>query len=187
MLLEETRAFFVQLSFFQLLLSFVLVLLNRKNWSVKFFAFLALSFLLGMASEWLGVHTGLLFGAYHYGSVLGKTLYGVPLIIGVNWSLLSIISAGLIAGLKLTKWLEISVATALMVFLDFLMEPVATQLGFWSWKGGHIPLFNYISWGLVAFLMQLLLKTWHLNESNKVAQGLFIWLILFFSILNLAL
>jgi putative membrane protein len=149
--------------------------------------FLGLSFLIGMAAEWVGVHTGLLFGNYHYGSVLGPKILAVPFIIGMNWAMLSIISAALIEKLNLKAWLEILIAALLMVFLDFLMEPVAMKLHFWSWKNQEIPLYNYVCWLAISILIQALYKRWHLNETNKVAIALFFFLTAFFSILNLQL
>ena len=38
-----------------------------------------------MTVELVGTKTGMLFGDYSYGKVLGPALQGVPLIIGINW------------------------------------------------------------------------------------------------------
>lgn len=140
-----------------------------------------------MTVEWIGVHTGFLFGDYHYGSVLGPKVAGVPLIIGVNWAMLSVVSAALLSSLKLAFWLEVILAAILMVFLDFLMEPVAVKLGFWYWKGGLIPSFNYVCWFLIAGLLQFVYRKWRLNETNNVAVALFIYMTIFFTFLNFRL
>ncbi|MEN9744103.1 MAG: hypothetical protein RLZZ65_1908 [Bacteroidota bacterium] len=187
MSISSIRSFFVDLSFFHLLLSFLVLLFSRKKYGLTFWMFLGLSFLIGMAAEWVGVHTGLLFGNYHYGSVLGPKILAVPFIIGMNWAMLSIISAALIEKLNLKAWLEILIAAVLMVFLDFLMEPVAMKLHFWNWKNQEIPLYNYVCWLAISILIQALYKRWHLNETNKVAIALFFFLTAFFSILNLQL
>jgi putative membrane protein len=111
----------------------------------------------------------------------------VPLIIGVNWAMLSVVSAALLSSLKLAFWLEVILAAILMVFLDFLMEPVAVKLGFWYWKGGVIPSFNYVCWFLIAGLLQFVYRKWRLNETNNVAVALFIYMTIFFTFLNFRL
>lgn len=180
-------SFFVGLSFFHLLLSFGILLLGRKKYSAHFWFFILISFLIGMVVEWVGVNTGLLFGSYSYGSVLGPKILGVPLIIGINWAMLSIVSAALLATLRLHFWLEVFASALLMVFLDFLMEPVAMKLGYWSWKDGLIPTYNYVCWLFTAFVIHILYRKWKLNEANNVAVALFIYMTLFFTILNFRL
>lgn len=179
------RDFFVGLSFFHLLLSFGILLLGRKNYSTKFWVFICFSFLTGMFVEWIGVHTGLLFGTYSYGAVLGPKLLGVPVIIGINWAMLSIVSASILASLRLHFLLEVLANALLMVFLDFLMEPVAMKLGFWHWKNGLIPTYNYVCWFAVSLVVQFIYRKWRLNEANNVSVALFIYLTLFFTILNI--
>jgi len=187
MSLGPFKSFFVELSFFHLLLSFSVLLLGRKIYGSRFWLFLGLAFITGMTVEWIGVHTGFLFGDYYYGNVLGPKLAGVPLIIGVNWAMLSVVSAALLSSLKLAFWLEVILAAFLMVFLDFLMEPVAVKLGFWYWKGGVIPNFNYVCWFLIAGLLQFVYRKWRLNETNNVAVALFIYMTIFFTFLNFRL
>jgi putative membrane protein len=181
------RSFFVNLSFFHLLLSFGVLLLSRKAYNLKYWGFIAIAFLAGMSAEWIGVHTGYLFGDYAYGAVLGPKLFAVPLIIGVNWAMLSIVSAALLDKLKLGARLEIIFAALLMVFLDYLMEPVAIKLGFWHWKNGAIPAFNYVCWLLVSLGIQYIYSKWRLNESNNVAIALFFYIVAFFTILDIYL
>ena len=181
------RSFFVNLSFFHLLLSFLVLLLSRSSYGIKFWGFICIAFFTGMLAEWIGVHTGLLFGDYKYGPVLGPKLYDVPIIIGFNWAMLSIVSAALLNKLKINFYLEVFFAAILMVFLDFLMEPVAIKLHFWNWKNDLIPLYNYVCWLLVSLVIQFAYRKWRLNESNNVAVALFFYITVFFSILNLYL
>ncbi|MFM7007097.1 MAG: carotenoid biosynthesis protein [Flavobacteriales bacterium] len=181
------KSFFVGLSFFHLLLSFGILLLGRHKQSSTLWLFIGCAFAIGMLVEWIGVHTGLLFGTYKYGAVLGPKVASVPLIIGVNWAMLSIVSAALLATLKLNFWLEVVVSALLMVFLDFLMEPVAIKLGFWNWKNGVIPFYNYVCWFATALLIQFIYRKWRLNEANNVAVALFIYLTIFFTFLTIRL
>jgi putative membrane protein len=168
-------------------LSFLVLLLSRSSYGNKFWGFIALAFFTGMLAEWIGVHTGLLFGDYKYGPVLGPKVFAVPVIIGINWAMLSIVSAAMLKKLKLNFYLEVILAAILMVFLDFLMEPVAIKLHFWNWKNNQIPLCNYVCWLLVSLLIQIAYRKWRLNEANNVAIALFFYIIAFFSILNLYL
>jgi len=187
MSLGPYKSFFVGLSFFHLLLSFGILLLGRKKHSPTFWLFIGIAFATGMLVEWIGVHTGYLFGNYQYGSVLGPKLLGVPLIIGINWAMLSIVSASLLSTLKLNFWMEVLAAATLMVFLDFLMEPVAVKLGFWFWKDGIIPVYNYVCWFVTAVFLQFVFRKWRLNEANNVAVSLFIYMTIFFTFLNFRL
>jgi putative membrane protein len=101
--------------------------------------------------------------------------------------MLSIVSAALISSLKFGFWLEVSAAAILMVFLDFLMEPVAVKLGFWFWQGGIIPAYNYICWLGISLFLQFVYRKWRLNEANNVAVALFIYMTIFFTFLNFRL
>ena len=72
-----------------------------------------------------------------------------------------------------------------MLGIDVLMEPVAIKSGFWSWRGGNIPLYNYICWLIVALFLQWVLFKLKKAETNKVYDTLLILMVLFFSFLNL--
>ena len=39
----------------------------------------------GFLAELSGVHTGVLFGEYQYGEALGTPLWGIPIVMGMNW------------------------------------------------------------------------------------------------------
>ena len=54
-----------------------------------------IGFLTGMITEILGVQLGWIFGDYQYGEALGYKLFGVPLLIGVNWTLLTLITGAI--------------------------------------------------------------------------------------------
>jgi putative membrane protein len=36
---------------------------------------------------------------------------------------------------------------------DWIMEPAAIKLGFWSWTGGEVPLLNYLTWFMVSLFI----------------------------------
>src|SRR5947209_2799209 len=75
---------------------------ERKNFS--FLLRCALIFVAGWLIEWLGVHTGFIFGHYQYGNGLGFKIQRIPLLIGLNWLLLIYSVSCLLAPLKM-NWL----------------------------------------------------------------------------------
>lgn len=183
-LLSDQRSSFLELSFLNLTISFAILLIARIAHSIKFYLFCLVGFFIGMGAEWIGVHTGYLFGDYTYGKNLGPLWYGVPLIIGVNWIMLTMISAAVTAKLKIHWIIKAILATFLMLILDLLIEPVAIKSDYWTWNG-DIPLSNFIGWFLIALLLQILYFGSKLNEPNKVAVVLFFIQIAFFTIQNI--
>jgi len=183
-LVSSFRETFLPLSFFNLLISFIILLLARFEHSKGFYIFVLVAFSIGMFSEWLGVHTGLIFGDYSYGENLGIKIGEVPLIIGVNWTMLVIISASLANTLVFAWYIKAIIASFLMLFLDFLIEPVAIVSDYWVWNG-EIPLSNYITWFVITLILQLIYFYFRLVETNKVAISLYGIQVLFFLILNL--
>lgn len=138
----------------------------------------------GFLIELIGTKTGYLFGDYAYGASLGWRLFGVSVIIGVNWYAIVLASSNIARFLKVNVFLQAVVAGTLCVGLDVVIEPVAIKYGFWTWANGEIPLFNYITWFFFSVFFSLL----YLKSSpliNKTAAWLYaIWL-LFFGILIL--
>jgi putative membrane protein len=182
---ETTRDLFLPMSFMNLLLSFVIMILSRKTNKLYFILFLSLTFLVGMTAEWIGIHTGYLFGDYYYGKNLGTKMDGVPLIIGINWGILSVCCCNVTSiFIKKSIWLSSFVSAFLMMLLDVLIEPVAITSDYWHWDSLNIPLYNYFCWFAVALPLHFLYFKWKLGEQNKVTIALFGILVMFFSILN---
>lgn len=179
---------FVLLTPFNLLLSLFLVLSHHTDWSVRFVGLLLFTYLAGFFAEVIGVQTGLIFGSYSYGPVLGWKLFETPLMIGVNWILLVYSSAVLVEEWlgRLPGLLKAALAAILMVGLDVLIEPVAMHYDFWQWEGNEIPIQNYIGWLVVAFMIHAVWFTFYTIRKNKVGIALFILQILFFGVLFLA-
>ena len=73
---------FKELSFFNLFLTLLLVLISLKSDINHFLKPFVIVFLIGFIAEQIGVHTGYIFGNYSYGNSLGFRVYQVPLIIG---------------------------------------------------------------------------------------------------------
>lgn len=183
--IESTKNLVLSLSFVNLLIGFLLLVLSINKEKKELLIFLAIAFLIGFVSELIGVHTGLLFGDYWYGNNLGPKLAGVPLIIGINWGVLAVISSAFTESLTINKWVKILFNSAMMVTFDVVMEPVAMKSDFWSWSSNEIPMYNYICWFFIALIIQFIYLNWFKIQSNIVFKSLFIIQFLFFIILNL--
>ena len=87
---------FLSLSPISLIFTFFIVVCSNIEVSYKSFATIIIIFFLSIISEIIGVNYGILFGSYYYGDNLGYSMYGVPLVIGLNWVVLTV-SCGNIA------------------------------------------------------------------------------------------
>ena len=118
--------------------------LNREFYKAAF-----LTFMFGMFIEIIGVRTGNIFGAYHYTSLLGPRVLGVPIVIGTNWLLLSYCFSALVRWWRPSlRWFyQVILGAVCMVLLDVIIEPFAVHYGLWTWKGRVLPsIVNYIAW-----------------------------------------
>jgi putative membrane protein len=177
--------YFLSLSFFNLILSFIVILIATTKLTQKFLLFVLLCFVVGIVVELIGTKTGLLFGDYSYGKNLGIKISGVPIVIGINWAILIISSASITNRLHVSVLLKIILSAFLMTFLDVLMEPVAIESNFWNWTNNSIPFYNYLCWFFISLLLNYLYFTFNLVKSNKVYDALFIIMLVFFSLLNI--
>ncbi|MFM2156508.1 MAG: hypothetical protein RL516_1257 [Bacteroidota bacterium] len=122
---------------------------------------------IGMMVELIGVNTSLLFGNYHYGENLGIKIMGVPLLIGINWVVLTFLTAILAKRYISNKWLAILTGSILMVGLDFFIEPIAPIFDFWHWAEGDAPIRNFIDWFIVSFILQMIVRSDLTEETSS--------------------
>lgn len=184
------RELFAMATPLTLILSLGFVLYNHENWDTKFVLAALFCGVVGYFSEVAGVATGLVFGEYSYGQTLGWQIFDVPIILTVNWLLLIYASAAVCNYFlgHLNIIIKAIICAALMVGLDFFIEPIAIALDFWSWEHEIVPLQNYIGWFVIAFFLQLIfLNVFNKSEKNIVAVVLFGWQVVFFGMLNLIL
>lgn len=184
--LPEYQDLFLMLTPAQLLSSLVIILVFHRGWTDAFPVFAAAAFWIGFGSEIIGIHTGYLYGDYVYGPTLGPKLWDVPIIIGVNWFILSYLTGTLFHKVP-NDYYGAFLAAIAMTSLDYIMEPVAVALDFWVWKFDIIPMENYGGWLGVSFLIQLIYRKANFEKSNPISAFLLMALILFFAILNFTL
>lgn len=173
---------FIRLTPLNLLLSTTILIGFQANWNKRAVPFILICFATGFSAEVFGVQTGLLFGSYHYGEVLGPKIWNTPLLIGINWILVTFSAAAFL------KWgipnqnptLTAVLSAVAMVGLDMLIEPDAIQYQMWSWEGGKVPFRNYIGWFVVALPLQMLYHHWLKPGQNLVGAVLFVLQLLFF-------
>lgn len=176
----------IELTPFTILLTTLLLLLNHEYWNKKIVLTIITIALLGLGIEIIGINTGVPFGDYTYSSVLGIQLYGTPILIGVNWLMLVYSSVMIMHQFISTIWLKALLASLLMVLLDIFIEPVAIDWNMWTWKMTSVPVQNYITWGIAAFIFSLILSFQLKNlNKNKMAIPVILWQFLFFVILGI--
>jgi putative membrane protein len=188
-LFELTRPLMLLLTPFILLAGAILqlVLVRKEDYTKLLIAWLVATYLITFTLEVLGVKYGLVFGHYVYGDVLGLKVLGVPVIIGMNWV---IIIWGIVSGLEklpIPVFLQVPLTALLALFFDWVMEPVAIGLGYWTWDGGDIPLQNYIAWFVIAFVFALAYRLGKLKVNHPVLPRYVIIQFLFFTGLRIGL
>lgn len=180
-----TTLLFHQLVPFNILLSLIVLFYFHHKWYQQAILSMLMIVIAGFLIELAGIHTGNIFGKYHYGNSLGWKLSDTPLIIGLNWLLLVYITHVAVRKIGIGKpWIELT-AAALMTALDYLIEPVAMKYDFWDWDSGAAPVQNFAAWFYLSFFMQLFFNRVKPVQENEMAIPLLILQILFFAALNI--
>lgn len=178
---------FIRLTPLTMLASLGLVMAFHPGPRRPLWGYVALCYGVGFIAEAIGTSTGLLFGDYAYGHVLGPTLWHTPLIIGVNWALLlyclNVAVQRVLPGLS--RPLKGVIGAGLMVALDILIEPVAIHHEMWAWSETLVPLSNYIGWFIVSLPISVLFHYLFARIHNPVAIAVALLMAGFFGVLNL--
>lgn len=110
----------------------------------------------GAAAELLGTQTGVPFGHYAYGDLLGPKILGhVPWLIPPSWYALSLVSYDLARRLRWGTWGTMLGGAALMVLWDVALDPaMSTAFPFWRFEADGVyfgmPLANWAGWFLTS-------------------------------------
>jgi putative membrane protein len=196
---------FVEMTPMNLMLSVLLLVWTQHEINFNFFLFATIAFITGIVTEYLGVNYQLLFGHYRYEHALGLKIGGVPLMIGMNWFmviyccgmtteiLLNVISnrftnLSLPSNKPLLFFSVIIDGAFLAMFFDWLMEPVAIKLGYWTWLAdGGIPTKNYWDWFFVSAFLMIFFRLLNFPKKNQFALHLLLIQTLFFLSLRILL
>ncbi|QEM14293.1 carotenoid biosynthesis protein [Mucilaginibacter rubeus] len=178
---------FIALVPWHLLLMLGVVIYSHDVFNGRFMLFAVIIFIAGFMAEYIGVHTGWLFGNYSYGATLGTRLLDIPLMIGVNWFLL-IYATGVFLRRSRhfnNKLARILTGALVLTLLDMLIEPIAIHFDYWHWLGGAVPLQNYVCWFALSALLLFIFEQFKFKRQSIVAPALLIAQFVFFAVLNL--
>jgi len=179
-----TRTWFLQFVPYHLLLMMVVVVSVHRGGGKQLAVFMLLIIVAGFGAEWIGVHTGLLFGNYQYGGTLSPKVSGVPLIIGVNWFLLIYCMGVFMQRSRVKKrWPRIIIGAVGLVLLDLLIEPTANRLNYWHWADTQIHYKNYICWFILSAVFLYVFERVNFKRQSIVAEVLLIAQFVFFAVL----
>ena len=154
------------------------------GWRTALLGF-AIVFGISYTSEFIGTHTGLVFGDYYYSdTLLGPLIGEVPPLVMLayfsmgytSYVLARIIAGGGINGLheRITGWRLVLIAgmTALiMTFNDLALDPISSTVkGDWTWVNGGayfgVPIHNFYGWVGTIFVFTILVGLLLLRRSS---------------------
>jgi uncharacterized membrane protein len=173
-----------------LLLSAFLLFIPHPEKDLLFYINLLMVFTAAWFLEMIGVTTGTIFGNYTYGEALGPKLNQTPFIIGLNWIIVTYAclhvsnAIAVFFKIKLHEILGALVSAGFMVLLDFLIEPMAPKLDYWSWEGNSIPVQNYTAWFFFGFAFSYWMLKGGLLKPNPMAVRVYVAQFIFFFLLN---
>lgn len=183
-ILSRHSEVFVRLSFANLVLTAALLLANAERFDRSAASAFLLCAIVGFSVEALGVETGVIFGEYHYTNRMGPSLFGVPVVIGLNWAVLIHAVHGWLGKRFGSRTLMAALGATVMTALDAVMEPVALRLRFWVWQGDSVPLRNYLAWWSVSFVLLLVSDALSPRPSNRLARWVLGVMLVFFGTLG---
>ncbi|CAN5798690.1 hypothetical protein BH10BAC3_BH10BAC3_17840 [soil metagenome] len=203
-------ALFISLTPLNLFICAALIFWTQELISTPFLIFCFFSYAAGFIAEYIGINTGILFGDYRYGEVLGPKWKDVPWMIGLQWmvtmycigismsmlhqklsnvqqkqDLAAIEQKALATRSKRWTFLSTVVDGALLaVLFDYVIEPAATTLGYWHWADNDIPRGNYYSWWLVSVVILIAFYYLNFKKQNLFAVHLLLIQFMFFLLIN---
>jgi bisanhydrobacterioruberin hydratase len=186
-MLSPVQEYFRLLTPFNLMTCALLLWINHRHSKMELVRFSLFVFFLGFMIEFIGTQTGWPFGHYTYGTTLGPRIFGVPIIIGLNWLLITYCVSVFTDSLNTSIPFKILMGTFLAVGIDILIEPVAMKFNFWNWSHGSVPLQNYVGWFMTSLVMNTSYHLFNVKSENKLALPLYLTQLMFFLILTIAI
>jgi putative membrane protein len=178
---SEYSKWFLSLTPLHLFLLFGALIVNIKELNIKTILALSIPFFLGFITEALGVNFGLIFGTYIYGENLGYKVFGVPLMICVNWAILTAATADVAKYFAKHIIVSSFIGAALMTGLDFAIEISAPRFDFWEFDNGLVPLQNYVGWFVTAFVAHLGYQYFKIKTNTKISWHILLSITVFFT------
>lgn len=184
-IIPSLTVLFITLVPWHLLLMLGIIIYSYDNFDSRFLPFALTTFAIGFMAEYIGVHTGWLFGHYQYGRTLGIKLFEIPLMIGVNWLLL-VYAAGVTLQRSRLKSTLVRILSGAMILtlLDVLIEPIAIHFDYWHWLDAGVPFKNYVCWFVLSALLLFIFERFKFKRQSIVGPILLIAQFVFFAVLN---
>jgi putative membrane protein len=86
---------------------------------------------------------------------------------------------------KMLKIVSVLLDGALLaVLFDWVIEPAAIKMGYWQWKDGEVPVFNYYCWGFVSIVILAIFYILPFRKQNLFAVNLLLIQFMFFLLVN---
>jgi putative membrane protein len=148
--------------------------------NLKFFIAFLIPFFIGFITEFLGVNYGIIFGTYEYGENLGYKIGGVPLMICVNWAVLTFVTADISKYIHRNLWIRSFIGGLLMMLLDVVIEVSAPRFDFWEFENNDVPIQNYVGWFVISFIAHLLFQQFEVKTNKKLSIHIFVAIVVFF-------
>ncbi len=157
----------------------------RAKRGSRWLATMAGGILFGWAVEWMNTHDVPFIGSSHIYCypTLPINVFGVPFWIPIGWGGIIYAAAWTAQRLRLHPWARPIAAAFLAVSIDFSLDPVARQMGFWRWQAYPvsfcgIPYDNYIGWYLIvviyaataAFVLRKTKDSWSAPQASPLYQ-----------------
>ena len=177
---SENSEWFISLTPVNLLLTFVILVINIDAFSPKILLALFIPFMLGFITEALGVNYGLVYGNYTYGGNLGFKVVGVPLLICTNWVVLAAVTADIAKCFFKNIYVLALVGSILMTGLDLIIEVSAPKFDFWEFENGIVPLQNYMGWLATAFVVHLAYHQFKVKTNTNLSWHIYVSMVVFF-------
>lgn len=179
-ILSSQSEWFLELTPINLLTYSLLIFWNLEKITARFCIAFSIPFLLGFITEFLGVNYGLIFGTYEYGNNLGYKIGGVPLMICVNWGILTVITADISRYINKNIVIRSLLGGLFMMILDLIIEVSAPRFDFWEFENNLIPLNNYIGWFIIGFVAHYFYNLFSVKTNKKISIHIFIAITIFF-------
>lgn len=134
--------------------------------------------------EAYGVASGNIFGQYNYGDVFSVQILNVPVLIALNWLVLTLAAANIGKQVFNNNIYAALLAGILVLIFDIIMEPVAISLNYWRWEATSIPIQNYLTWFIIGSVGAYLFITKGKMKSCLILRMYFFAQLIFFIGIN---
>lgn len=180
-ILSSKSEWFLGLTPLNLMLYFIIILWNLKKIDIRFLYAFSIPFIIGFLVEFLGVNYSLFFGTYEYGENLGAKIGGVPIMICINWGVLTVITSDISKMISKNTVIRFVLGGFMMMILDVVIEVSAPRFDFWEFENGVVPLKNYIAWFVIASIAHFFYNRFKIESDKKISIQILIAITIFFS------